>query len=78
MLSIQVAGGRAGALDVGLACAPLPQRDQPRRRGEPDRAPRVRRKDRAPTTSEDLLRISVGLEHPQDLIDDLRQALDRA
>jgi cystathionine beta-lyase/cystathionine gamma-synthase len=27
-------------------------------------------------TSEDLLRISVGLEHPQDLIDDLRQALE--
>lgn len=28
-----------------------------------------------PTTPADLLRLSVGLEHPEDLIDDLRQAL---
>ena len=27
------------------------------------------------TTPQDLLRVSVGLEHPDDLIDDLRQAL---
>lgn len=29
------------------------------------------------TTPQDLLRVSVGLEHPQDLIDDLAQALGR-
>ncbi len=29
-------------------------------------------------TPDDLLRVSVGLEHPDDLIDDLRQALDAA
>ena len=28
------------------------------------------------TTPDDLLRVSVGLEHPDDLIDDLRQALE--
>jgi cystathionine beta-lyase/cystathionine gamma-synthase len=27
---------------------------------------------------EGLLRLSVGIEHAQDLIDDLKQALDRA
>ncbi|HEU4765572.1 MAG TPA: PLP-dependent transferase, partial [Candidatus Eisenbacteria bacterium] len=28
------------------------------------------------TTPDDLLRLSIGLEHPDDLIEDLRQALD--
>ena len=28
------------------------------------------------TAPEDLLRLSVGLEHADDLVDDLRQALD--
>jgi cystathionine gamma-synthase len=30
------------------------------------------------TTPDDLLRLSVGLEHPDDLLEDLRQALDGA
>lgn len=31
-----------------------------------------------PITPQDLLRMSVGLEHPGDLVDDLRQALEKA
>ncbi|HEV8166311.1 MAG TPA: aminotransferase class I/II-fold pyridoxal phosphate-dependent enzyme, partial [Actinomycetota bacterium] len=77
MLSIQVAGGRAGALDVAsrvrlfLNATSL---------GGAESLIEHRASSEGPgsTTSEDLLRISVGLEHPQDLIDDLRQALDRA
>jgi len=32
-------------------------------------------KDRAPPSPEGLLRCSIGLEHPDDLIEDLDQAL---
>ena len=75
MLSIQVAGGRAGALAVAsrvklfLNATSL---------GGVESLIEHRASSEGPgsTTSEDLLRISVGLEHPQDLIDDLRQALD--
>jgi cystathionine gamma-synthase len=77
MLSIQVAGGRAGALAVAsrvklfLNATSL---------GGAESLIEHRSSSEGPgsTTSEDLLRISVGLEHPQDLVDDLRQALDRA
>jgi cystathionine gamma-synthase len=75
MLSIQVAGGRAGALAVAsrvklfLNATSL---------GGTESLIEHRASSEGPgsTTSEDLLRISVGLEHPQDLIDDLRQALE--
>ena len=77
MLSIQVKGGREGALGVAsrvrlfLNATSL---------GGVESLIEHRASSEGPgsTTSEDLLRISVGLEHPQDLIDDLRQALDRA
>ena len=77
MLSIQVEGGRDGALAVAsrvrlfLNATSL---------GGVESLIEHRASSEGPgsTTSEDLLRISVGLEHPQDLIDDLRQALDRA
>lgn len=75
MLSIRVAGGRAGALAVAsrvrlfLNATSL---------GGTESLIEHRASSEGPgsTTSEDLLRISVGLEHPQDLIDDLKQALD--
>lgn len=77
MLSIQVAGGRAGALAVAsrvklfLNATSL---------GGVESLIEHRASSEGPdsTTSEDLLRVSVGLEHPQDLIDDLRHALDEA
>lgn len=75
MLSIRVAGGRDGALAVAsrvrlfLNATSL---------GGTESLIEHRASSEGPgsTTSEDLLRISVGLEHPQDLIDDLKQALD--
>jgi cystathionine gamma-synthase len=75
MLSIRVAGGRAGALAVAsrvklfLNATSL---------GGTESLIEHRASSEGPesTTSEDLLRISVGLEHPQDLIDDLLQALE--
>jgi len=77
MLSLQVKGGREGALGVAsrvrlfLNATSL---------GGVESLIEHRASSEGPgsATSEDLLRISVGLEHPQDLIDDLRQALDRA
>ena len=75
MLSIRVRGGRAGALAVAsrvklfLNATSL---------GGTESLIEHRASSEGPgsTTSEDLLRISVGLEHPQDLVDDLRQALE--
>ena len=75
MLSIRVEGGRAGALAVAsrvklfLNATSL---------GGIESLIEHRASSEGPgsTTSEDLLRISVGLEHPQDLIDDLLQALN--
>ena len=75
MLSIRVAGGRAGALAVAsrvrlfLNATSL---------GGTESLIEHRASSEGPgsTTAEDLLRISVGLEHPQDLIDDLLQALN--
>jgi cystathionine gamma-synthase len=75
MLSIQVAGGRAGALAVAsrvklfLNATSLGGTESLIEH-------RASSEGAGSTTSEDLLRISVGLEHPLDLIDDLRQALD--
>jgi cystathionine gamma-synthase len=75
MLSLQVKGGREGALGVAsrvrlfLNATSL---------GGVESLIEHRASSEGPgsATSEDLLRISVGLEHPQDLIDDLLQALD--
>ena len=75
MLSIRVAGGRAGALAVAsrvrlfLNATSLGGTESLIEH-------RASSEGAGSTTSEDLLRISVGLEHPQDLIDDLLQALD--
>jgi cystathionine gamma-synthase len=77
MLSIQVAGGRSGALAVAsrvrlfLNATSLGGTESLIEH-------RASSEGAGSTTSEDLLRISVGLEHPQDLIDDLTQALDGA
>ena len=75
MLSIRVAGGRAGALAVAsrvrlfLNATSLGGTESLIEH-------RASSEGAGSTTREDLLRISVGLEHPQDLIDDLLQALD--
>ncbi len=75
MLSIEVKGGRAAAIAVAsrvrlfLNATSL---------GGTESLIEHRASSEGPesTTREDLLRISVGLEHPQDLIDDLLQALE--
>jgi cystathionine gamma-synthase len=77
MLSTQVAGGRAGALAVASRVGLFLNATS---LGGAESLIEHRASSEGPgsATSEDLLRISVGLEHPEDLIDDLRQALDGA
>src|SRR4029079_4237886 len=77
MLSLQVKGGREGALVVASR-ARLFLHATSLGGVESLIEHRASSEGLGSATSEDLLRISVGLEHPQDLIDDLRQALDRA
>jgi cystathionine gamma-synthase len=75
MLSIEVKGGRAGALLVAsrvrlfLNATSLGGTESLIEH-------RASSEGAGSTTREDLLRISVGLEHPQDLTSDLVQALD--
>jgi cystathionine gamma-synthase len=75
MLSIRVAGGRKGALAVASRVK-LFSNATSLGGNESLIEHRASSEGQGSTTSEDLLRISVGLEHPQDLIDDLLQALD--
>jgi cystathionine gamma-synthase len=74
MLSLQVKGGRAAALEV---CKRVRLFLNATSLGGTESLIEHRTSSEGPgsTTPEDLLRISVGLEHPQDLIDDLTQAL---
>lgn len=77
MLSIQVKGRRAAALAVAGRVRLFRNATS---LGGVESLIEHRASSEGPgsVTSEDLLRISVGLEHPQDLIDDLRHALDEA
>ena len=69
-------GGREAALAaVVLRAKALRARDLAGRRGEPDRAPRDERGPRVHDPAGPRA-LSVGLEHPDDLMEDLRQALD--
>ncbi|MEO8275124.1 MAG: PLP-dependent transferase [Thermoanaerobaculia bacterium] len=76
MIALRVAGGRKGAVGVAsrlklfLNATSL---------GGPESLVEHRASSDGPgtTTPEDLLRLSIGLEHPDDLLADLRQALDR-
>jgi cystathionine gamma-synthase len=74
MLSIRVRGGRAAALAV---CSRVRLFLNATSLGGTESLIEHRASSEGPgsTTPEDLLRISVGLEHPQDLIEDLTQAL---
>lgn len=74
MLSIQVRGGREAALAV-VARVRLFTRATSL--GGPESLVEHRASVEGPgsTTPDDLLRLSIGLEHPDDLVDDLRHAL---
>lgn len=74
MLSIQVAGGQAGAMRVFSRVKLFTRATS---LGSTESLIEHRRSVEGPhsTTPDDLLRISVGLEHPADLIEDLDQAL---
>ena len=75
MLSIELAGGRDAALGIAGrlrlfhnatslgGCESLVEH-------------RVSVEGQHPTSPQNLLRLSIGLEHPDDLVADLRQALD--
>lgn len=77
MLSLRVAGGRAAALAVA---ARLELFTNATSLGGVESLVEHRASSEGPGTTvpEDLLRLSVGLEHPDDLLADLRRALDAA
>jgi cystathionine gamma-synthase len=75
MLSLRVKGGRAQALEVASRVK-LFVNATSLGGVESLLEHRVSSEGPASKTPEDLLRLSVGLEHPDDLIEDLRQALD--
>lgn len=74
MLSIQVAGGQAGAMRMAARVKLFTRATS---LGSTESLIEHRRSVEGPhsTTPDDLLRLSVGLEHPADLIEDLDQAL---
>jgi cystathionine gamma-synthase len=74
MLSIQVAGGAKGARDVAAKVRLFTRATS---LGSTESLIEHRRPVEGPhsTTPDDLLRLSIGLEHPADLIEDLDQAL---
>ena len=78
MLSFEVRGGqRRGDARSRRGCKLFTRATSLGGVGEPDRAPRVDRRPGERDAPKDLLRVSVGLEHPDDLIEDLAQALER-
>ena len=74
MLSIQVAGGREGAMRLAARVRLFTRATS---LGSTESLVEHRRSVEGPhsTTPDDLLRLSIGLEHPADLIEDLDQAL---
>jgi cystathionine gamma-synthase len=74
MLAIQVAGGQAGAMKVSARVKLFTRATS---LGSTESLIEHRRSVEGPhsTTPDDLLRLSIGLEHPADLIEDLDQAL---
>ena len=74
MLSIQVAGGAAAAMRVAARVQLFTRATS---LGSTESLIEHRRSVEGPhsTTPDDLLRLSIGLEHPADLIEDLDQAL---
>ena len=75
MLSLLVAGGRAGAL--GVASRLRLFRNATSLGGPESTVEHRASAEGAGTTApENLLRLSVGLEHPDDLVEDLQQALE--
>ena len=74
MLSIQVAGGTAAAMRVAARVQLFTRATS---LGSTESLIEHRRSVEGPhsTTPDDLLRLSIGLEHPADLIEDLDQAL---
>jgi cystathionine gamma-synthase len=74
MLSIRVRGGRAHAL---ATAARLRLFRNATSLGSPESLVEHRESVEGPSspTEPNLLRLSVGLEHPDDLVEDLRQAL---
>ncbi len=74
MVSIQVEGGQAGAMRLAPRVKPFTRATS---LGSTESLIEHRRSVEGPSSStpEDLLRLSIGLEHPADLIEDLDQAL---
>lgn len=77
MMSLRVAGGREGAIDAARRVR-LFRNATSLGSVESLLEHRVSVESPDTTTPDDLLRLSIGLEHPDDLIEDLRQALQGA
>lgn len=75
MLSLRVAGGRAAAVAVASRLELFANATS---LGGPESLVEHRASSDGPgtTTPDDLLRLSIGLEHPDDLVADLQRALD--
>jgi cystathionine gamma-synthase len=75
MLALRLAGGRAAAVGVASRLRLFTNATS---LGGPESLVEHRASSDGPgtTTPDDLLRLSIGLEHPEDLLADLLQALD--
>ena len=75
MLALRVAGGRAAAVAVAARLRLFLNATS---LGGPESLVEHRASSDGPgtTTPDDLLRLSIGLEHPDDLLADLLQALE--
>ncbi len=75
MMALRVAGGRTGAVAVAARLRLFANATS---LGGPESLVEHRASSDGPgtTTPDDLLRLSIGLEHPEDLLADLLQALD--
>ena len=78
MLSIRVKGRRSRRHRDRCHRENLATRNLARRYRKPDRTPRLDRRPGHSPVPPDLLRLSVGIEHPEDLLADLEQALASA
>ena len=77
MMSIQVKGGQAEAFKLVAGLKLFSHATSLGEHPQPDRASRFRRKAPNTRSPANLLRLSIGLEHPDDLIDDLSSALKK-
>ena len=76
-MSIQVKGGQAEAFKLVAGLQAIQPRHQPRKHAQSDRTPRIRSKALTPAAPPTFCACLSDLEHSDDLIDDLQEALKK-